>query len=61
MPTNIRTMLSIAVALDTISVFYFESQAGQGSLKWFALFLGLAMIGAVWLFPEAKKRADRSG
>ncbi len=60
MPTNIRAMLSIAVALVTAAVFYFESQAGPGSLKWFALFLGLAMIGAVWLFPEAKKRADRS-
>jgi hypothetical protein len=60
MPTNIRMMLSIVVALVAAAVFYFEHQAGQGFLKWFALFLSLALVGAVWLFPEAKKHADRS-
>ena len=60
MPTNIRAMLSVVVALVTAAVFYFESQAVESSLEWFALILGFALIGAIWLFPEAKKRADRS-
>lgn len=61
MPTNIRMMLSIVVALVVVAVFYFEHQAGQNFLKWFAAVLGACMIGAVWLFPEAKKRNDQLG
>ena len=59
MPTNIRTMLSIVVALVAVAVFYFEHQAGQGFLKWFVSILGALGIGAIWLFPEAKTRGDR--
>ncbi len=59
MPTNIRTMLSFVVALLAVAVFYFENQAGQGFLKWFALVLGVTMTGAIWLFPEAGRRDDR--
>ncbi|MDH3240693.1 MAG: hypothetical protein OEO83_08500 [Alphaproteobacteria bacterium] len=59
MPTNIRRMLSLVVALVVVAVLYFEYQAGQGFLKWFALVLGVVMIGAVWLFPEAGRQKDR--
>ena len=54
MPTNIRRMLSVVVALVAIGAFYFENQAGEDFLKWFALVLGALMVGAVWLFPEAQ-------
>lgn len=60
MPTNIRRMLSIVVALVAVAAFNFEHQAGQEFLKWFALALGAILIGAVWLFPEAKQREDRT-
>lgn len=56
MPTNIRRVLSVVVALVAIGAFYFENQAGDEFLKWFALALGALMVGAVWLFPEAKRR-----
>lgn len=59
MPTNIRAILSVVMALAAVAVFYFESQAGQGFLKWFALVLGAVMVGAVWLFPEAASQKDR--
>ena len=58
MPTNIRKMLSVIVALVAVAAFYFENQAGQNVLKWLALVLGALMIAAVWLFPEAKRRRD---
>jgi len=58
MPTNIRKMLSVIVALVAVAAFYFENQAGQDVLKWLALVLGALMIAAVWLFPEAKRRRD---
>jgi hypothetical protein len=58
MPTNIRRMLSVVVALVAIGAFYFENRAGAEFLKWFALTLGALMVGAVWLFPEAKRHGD---
>ena len=54
MPNNIRAILSVIVALVALAVFYFESQAESGSSSWYVLALGVFMIGAVWLFPEAK-------
>ena len=39
-------------------MFYFENRAGEGLLKWLALGLGAFMVYAVWLFPEAKQKAD---
>ena len=58
MPSNIRAILSVVVALVTIVVFALEARAGQDFLKWFVLVLGGLMIGAVWLFPETKSRAN---
>ena len=58
MPTNIRAGLSLVVVLVAIAVFYFENQAGAGLLPWLALGLGAVMLGAIWLFPEAKGTKD---
>jgi len=54
MPTNIRAGLSVVVAIVTAVAFYFEWQASAGLLKWIVLCLGVFMIWALWLFPEAK-------
>lgn len=59
MPSHIRAILSVVVALVALAVFYLELQAGNTLLKWFALGLGAFMIWAVWLFPEAKGTKDR--
>ncbi len=58
MPTNIRAGLSVVVALLTLAVFYFEGGPPSGALPWLALGLGALMLGAVWLFPEAKGTKD---
>ena len=58
MPNNIRAGLTVVVILVALVVFYFEHQAGAGVLKWLALGLGAFMVYAVWLFPEAKQKAD---
>ncbi len=39
-------------------VFYFENKAGSGELQWIASGLGALMLGAIWLFPEAKGTKD---
>ncbi len=56
MPNNIRAGLSVIVALVAAGAFYFEQQSGAGALQWFVLVLAALMIGAVWLFPEAKRK-----
>lgn len=60
-PTKIRAMLCVGVALATGLAFYFESGPNGDVSKWIALGLGAAMIGAVWLFPETSERGRRSG
>ena len=57
MPTNIRAALSVLVALVTALAFYVESRTGSGALRWIVLGLGTVMLGAVWLFPEARNRS----
>lgn len=58
MPTRIRAILSLIVAVVAVILFFIEHQAGTGLLKWLALILGGLMIGAVWLFPEGKPVKD---
>ena len=58
MPTNIRAGLSVVVALLTLAVVYFESLDPASLMPWLAFGLGAAMLGAIWLFPEAKGTKD---
>ena len=59
MPTNIRAILSLIVALVTAVLFYLEIQGESSSREWLALGLGALMILAVWLFPEAKSTSKQ--
>ena len=56
MPTHLRFMLSLVVALVGAVAFYFESRAGDGAMGWLMVGLAALMIGAVWLFPEARRK-----
>ena len=60
MPTHLRFMLSVVVALIGAAAFYVESRAGDDTLGWLMAGLAALMIGAVWLFPEAR-RIDKRG
>ncbi|MEE9266272.1 MAG: hypothetical protein V3V86_06075 [Gammaproteobacteria bacterium] len=56
MPTHLRFMLSVAVALVGAVAFYFEWRGGDENLGWIMVGLAAFMIGAVWLFPEARRK-----
>ena len=58
MPTNIRAGLTVIVALAVAVTAYLEGAAADGSRQWLVLVLGALMIGAIWLFPEAKAGDD---
>ena len=63
MPTHLRFMLSIAVALVGAIAFYLEWRGGDAGMGWIMAGLAALMIGAVWLFPEARRKdqLDRKG
>ena len=55
MPNHLRFMLSVAVALVGVVAFYLESQSGNEEIGYIMAGLAVLMIGAVWLFPEARR------
>ena len=56
MPNHLRFMLSIAVALVGAVVWYVEWRSEDVNMGWLMAGLAALMIGAVWLFPEAKRK-----
>ncbi|MCK5363861.1 MAG: hypothetical protein KAR22_12870 [Gammaproteobacteria bacterium] len=56
MPTHLRFMLSVVVAVVGAVAFYVESRAADDTLGWLMVGLAALMIGAVWLFPEARRK-----
>jgi glucose uptake protein GlcU len=56
MPTHLRFMLSVVVALVGAVAFYFERRGGDETMGWIMLGMAVLMIGAVWLFPEARRK-----
>ena len=56
MPNHLRFMLSIAVALVGAVTWYLEWRSGDVVMGWLMAGLAALMIGAVWLFPEAKRK-----
>jgi hypothetical protein len=59
-PNHIKLILSILVAFVAVGVHVFQARADQDLNSWLALGLGLFMIIAMWLFPEAKGKKQKS-
>jgi hypothetical protein len=53
MPNRIKRPLSVLVAVVALTVFFFQQRSGQQVDAWLALGLGVLMIAAMWIFPEA--------
>ncbi len=63
MPDRIKYLLTALIVIIAGAFHYFQAQAGQQLTQWVALGLGVFMILAIWLFPEArggKKDKDAS-
>ena len=59
MPNHIKAIISLLVALAAGGFFWQQQEAGQAVTPWVGIALAAFMIGAVWLFPEAKGRKGR--
>lgn len=57
MPASIKLAISVLVALVAVGTWYVETtMVGRGDLGWVAVGLGVLMILAMWIFPEASKK-----
>lgn len=59
MPTPIKAILSILVAITAIAAHFFQASVGQETTPWLVLVLGAFMIMALWLFPEAGNKNSK--
>lgn len=57
MPTRIKVIISIVVALVGIAAYWFQDGLGHVGPKYAVVALGVVMIAAMWLFPEVKRDA----
>ena len=56
MPTNIKIILTILVAVGTWLMYRYEVSIANEPVQFYVVGLGCFMILALWLFPEAGKR-----
>jgi len=59
MPNRVKAVITLLVAAVAAGMFLYQDEVGLQANKWIAVGLALFMIGAVWLFPEAKGRKGR--
>lgn len=62
MPPLIKAVISIFVIAVAVAFTLYRDTLGSGTPVWVVPLLAIFMIGAMWLFPEAKKLpADAGG
>ena len=61
MPSHLKLLLSVAVALVAAVLYRYEAGRGADTLQWVAVGLACLMIFAVWLFPETRRAKDDAG
>lgn len=61
MPSYLKLILSVVVAIVAVLFHRWQAEAGETFNSWLALGLAVFMILAVWLFPEPRPRAGRTG
>lgn len=59
MPTPIKLTLSVIVLAVALAVGWWQIDIGQRMPGYVAIGLGLFMIVALWLFPEAKGKKQK--
>lgn len=57
MPTIVKLIISLIVVLVAAAGFALQDHLGLTGPKYAVLFLGAAMVAAMWLFPEVTRKA----
>lgn len=61
MPFPIKLGLSVVVFLIALATFYVQDSVGHVGPKYAALFLGVFMVAAMWIFPEVTRKESSGG
>lgn len=61
MPVKIKLMLSLLVVVVAAIAAYVQHAMGHERIQYLVIFLGFAMVFAMWLFPEVKREETAGG
>lgn len=61
MPFPIKLGLSVVVFFVAIATYLYQDSIGNVGPKWAALFLGVFMVVAMWIFPEVTRKETGGG
>lgn len=61
MPVKIKLMLSLLVVAVAAITAYVQHAIGHERVQYLVIFLGFAMVFAMWLFPEVKREETAGG
>jgi hypothetical protein len=61
MPVKIKLMLSLIVIVVAAITAYVQHAIGHERIQYLVIFLGFAMVFAMWLFPEVKREETAGG
>jgi membrane protein YdbS with pleckstrin-like domain len=61
MPVKIKLMLSLLVVVVAAIAAYVQHAIGHERIQYLVIFLGFAMVFAMWLFPEVKREETAGG
>lgn len=61
MPVKIKLMLSLLVVAVAAITAYVQHAIGHERIQYLVIFLGFAMVFAMWLFPEVKREETAGG
>lgn len=57
MPKKVKITISLVVILVAATAYALQDALAQTGPKYAVIFLGVAMVAAMWLFPEVTRKA----
>jgi hypothetical protein len=56
MPNDVKAILSAITLLVAAAIAYWEYTGGRSDLTWIVMGIGVFMVVAMWVFPEAEEK-----
>ena len=60
MPSDVKAVLSLITLVVAMAFAYWERTTGNGRLFWFVIGFGVFAVIAMWVFPEAVGKGDKT-
>ena len=60
MPNDVKAALSLITLLVAVGFAYWERNVGNPNLSWFVIGFGVFAVLAMWVFPEAVGKNEKT-